>query len=228
MSHVDEDGTQHPEAPLDLVRVSPPEEPLSPFLVMFFYARGVFPWLQEKNRRLWWSPEPRAVVFTDELRINRSLRKVLRRGRYRVTADTAFERVIRACRDTRSGGHGPGSWITEEIIDVFLLLHRLGHAHSVETWEGDQLVGGLYGLCVGQVFYGCSMFRTAPDASKVALVRLVEQLREWEFPLLDCQIHNPHLKSMGARLITRDEFHKVVNVLVRGKRRVGSWTKIFT
>ena len=228
MSLIEEDGTQHPEAPLDLVRISPPGEPLLPFLVMFFYARGVFPWTQKEDRRLWWSPEPRAVLFVDELRINRSLRKTIRRGRYRVTADTAFEKVVRACGETRSGPDGVGTWITEEVVDVFTLLHRLGHVHSIETWEGDQLVGGLYGVCVGQMFYGCSMFQTAPDASKIALVRLVEQLKKWGIPLLDCQIQNPHLKRMGARLIDRVGFHGVVNTLVRGKRRVGSWTDNFT
>jgi len=228
MSLVEENGTQHLETPVDLVRISPPGEPLSAFLVMFYYARGVFSGMQREDRKLWWSPSPRAVLFTDELHISRSLRKTLRRGRYRVTADTAFEQVVRGCRDTRTGPDGPGSWITEEIIDVFALLHRLGHAHSIETWEGDQLVGGLYGACVGQMFYGCSMFQRAPDASKVALVHLVEHLGKWGAPLLDCQMHNPHLKRMGARLINRVEFHGIVNTLVRGRRRVGSWTGIFT
>ena len=120
------------------------------------------------------------------------------------------------------------SWVSEEIVQVFSELHYLGHAHSVETWEKDQLIGGLYGVCVGRIFYGCSMFHTRPDASKVAFVRLAERLAEWRFPLIDCQIHSPHLQSMGARLISRESFHKIADMLVRAPRRTGPWTAFFT
>lgn len=228
MSRIQEDGTQIPEAPVDLARVSPPGEHLSPFLLMFFYARGIFPGMKQQGRTLWWSPDPRAVLFTDEVRINRTLRKVIRRGRYLVRADTAFEEVVRACRDLRAAPDGPGTWITEEMIDVLLLLHRLGHAHSIEAWDGDQLAGGLYGICVGQMFCGCSMFHRAPNASKVALVALADKLHEWGTPLFDCQVYNGHLKRMGARLLDRSDFHRIVGILVRGERRVGSWTRFFT
>ena len=228
MSRIDDTGTQYPEVPLDLVRIGPPREPLSPFLVMFFYARGVFPWMEKDQRRLWWSPEPRSVVFPPDLHVSRSLRKKIKQGRYRVTADTAFRETVTMCRLTRSGDDGPGSWITPEIIDVFTDLHRMGHAHSIEAWEGDQLVGGLYGLCLGQMFYGCSMFHTAPDASKVAFVKLVEVLARWNFPVIDCQIQNSHLKGMGGSLVPREQFHQMVGMLVRGKRRVGPWTRFFT
>ena len=227
MSHVDDNGMQHPETPLDLMRVSPRGEPLSPFLVMMFYARGIFPWMEKDQQRLWWSPEPRSVVFPPDLYVSRSLRKKIRQGKLRVTADTAFRETITQCRQTRSGPEGPGSWITSEVIDVFTDLHRMGHAHSIEVWEGDQLVGGLYGLCLGQMFYGCSMFHTVRDASKVAFVKLVEVLARWNFPVLDCQIQNAHIKGMGGTLVPRKQFHQMVGMLVRGKRRVGPWTQFF-
>lgn len=224
MSFVTEEGQQRPDPKLDLVRQSAPGEPLSPFLVMMFYAKGIFPWLySERQRRLWWSPEPRSVILLSELHISRSLRRTIRRQKYRVTADTHFEEVVRLCGITREM-----SWISEETVQVFTTLYKLGHAHSIEVWEKDQLVGGLYGVCVGQMFYGCSMFHTKPDASKVALVRLAQQLSEWKFPLIDCQIHNPHLQRLGARLLPRESFHEIVELLVRGKRRVGPWTAYFT
>lgn len=224
MSLITPEGYQQPDAAVDLVRMGASREPLSPFMVLMFYAKGVFPWLHNEHaQRLWWSPEPRSVLDLSEFHISRSLRKTLQKGNYRVTADTHFEEVVRLCGITRES-----SWVSEEIVQVFTDLHRLGHAHSIETWEGDQLVGGLYGVCIGRMFYGCSMFHTRPNASKVAFVKLVEQLSKWEFPLIDCQIHNPHLQTMGARLIPRENFHKIVEVLVRGPRKLGAWTRFFT
>lgn len=223
MSEVNEIGEQRPDLSVDLVRLSPVGEPLSPFLVMLFYSKGIFPWLHKDKRRMWWAPDPRSVLILAELRINRSLRKTLRKGKYHVTADTEFEKVVRLCGLTRED-----SWITEELVQVFTELHRMGHAHSIEVWEGDQLVGGLYGVCVGELFCGCSMFHTAPDASKVALVKLVELLAKWRIPLIDCQVHNPFLKKMGARVIPREVFHRIAGALVRQKRRIGSWSRFFT
>lgn len=223
MSLITEDGQQTPDLAVDLVRLSPLGEPLSPFLVMLFYSKGIFPWLHKNGRRMWWSPEPRSVLLLSELKISRSLRKKLRSGRFRITADTHFEEVMRLCRLTREE-----SWISDEHIKVFGKLHALGHAHSIEVWEGDQLVGGLYGVCIGELFCGCSMFHTVPDASKIALVKLVELLASWRIPLLDCQVHNPHLQRMGARVIPRETFHRLVGHLVRQKRRVGSWAQNFT
>jgi leucyl/phenylalanyl-tRNA--protein transferase len=153
---------------------------------------------------------------------------VIRRGDYTVRADTAFDAVVELCRLTRMGDEGQGSWITDEYVRVFGGLHRLGHAHSIEAWQGDQLAGGLFGVAIGQMFYGCSMFHLHPNASKVALVALSQQLAAWDFPIIDCQIHNPHLGRMGARLLPRMHFHEAVRGLVRGKRRVGSWTEHFT
>lgn len=223
MSLVTEDGRQTPDLGIDLVRLSPPGEALSPFLVMLFYAKGVFSWLYKDGRRMWWSPEPRSVLILSELKISRSLRKKLRQNKFRITADTRFEEVVRLCGTTRKE-----SWITDELIEVFTELHRLGHAHSIEVWQEDQLVGGLYGVCVGELFCGCSMFHTVPDASKVALVKLVELLAKWRIPLIDCQVHNPHLQRMGARVIPRDLFHRIAGTLVRQKRRIGSWAPFFT
>jgi leucyl/phenylalanyl-tRNA--protein transferase len=223
MSEVTEDGRQTPDLGVDLVRLSPRGEPLSPFLVMLFYSKGIFSWLFKDGRRMWWSPEPRSVLILPELHISRSLRKTLKSGKYHITADTRFEEVVQLCRLTRDE-----SWITDELYEVYVTLHRLGHAHSIEVWEGDQLVGGLYGVCIGELFCGCSMFHTATDASKVALVKLAEVLGEWRIPLIDCQVHNPHLQRMGARVIPRDTFHKIAGHLVRQKRRVGSWTSFFT
>lgn len=218
------EGEQKPEPPVDLVRLSAPGEPLSPFLVMMFYAHGIFPWLHNQQaRQLWWSPEPRSILILNELHVSRSLRRLIRSGRFRVTADTRFEEVVRLCGITREI-----SWISDETIHVFTTLHELGHAHSVEVWDRDQLVGGLFGVCVGQMFYGCSMFHTVSNASKIALVSLVEKLTEWDFPLIDCQLHNPHLQRMGARLVPRDSFHEIVQLLVRGRRRIGPWTPFFT
>ena len=223
MSLVSLDGRQQPDPPVDLVGQGRPGEALSPFVILAFYAKGIFPWLHNQNvQQLWWSPEPRSVLFLSDLHISRSLRKTLRQERFRVTADSHFEDVVRLCGITRED-----SWVSEEIVEVFSELHQLGHAHSVETWQEDQLVGGLYGVCVGRMFYGCSMFHTAPNASKVALVRLVERLSEWKFPMLDCQIHSPHLQRMGARLIPRKSFHKIANILVRGPRIIGSWEPFF-
>lgn len=146
----------------------------------------------------------------------------------RVTADVAFDRVIRACRDTPRGQAGANSsWIDDEIEDVFSTLHRFGHAHSIETWRGDELVGGLYGVAVGQLFVGYSMFHREPDASKVALARLMEKLVVMGFPLVDCQMMNPHLKRLGAQLMPRAEFTATAARLARGSRVLGLWTEIF-
>lgn len=226
MSTIDEDGRQIPMVKEDLVQAAPVGEPLSSFLTMFHYGRGIFPWLRKDDRILWWSPRPRAVIFTKDIHVSRSMQKVMRRGHFWVTADTAFEQVVVSCRDVKRSSD-PGSWIDEDFLDVFCNLNKLGHAHSIEVWEGDELVGGLFGICVGQIFFGCSMFHTRANASKVALIRLARVLEDWGFPVIDCQICNPHLKRMGAQLMPRDKFHVMASTLIRGKRRIGSWTKYF-
>ena len=171
------------------------------------YTLGIFPWFDEEQPILWWSPDPRAVLFPQDLHISRSLHKTLRSRRFTVTFDRAFEAVISNCSLPRRGSQG--TWITEDIISAYVALHQRGYAHSVECWNADgELVGGLYGIALGRLFFGESMFSRATDASKVAFVHLVEQLKEWGFPLIDCQVMNPHLASLGAGLMPRSEFKR--------------------
>lgn len=169
------------------------------------YARGIFPWFDDDQPLLWWSPDPRAVLFTDELRVQRSLAKRVRRGDYRITLDAAFSEVVRACAGAPRPGQD-GTWITEDMVAAYEALHAAGDAHSCEAWDGDRLVGGLYGVATGRVFCGESMFARASDASKVAFVHLASQLRRWGFPLIDCQQHTAHLARFGAREVSRQAF----------------------
>ncbi len=168
------------------------------------YRRGIFPWYSEEQPILWWSPDPRSVLFPDKLHVSRSLRRTLRQGRFEVTLDREFAAVIQACSEPRPGQ--PGTWITGEMQEAYLGLHQAGHAHSVETWLDGKLVGGLYGVAIGRVFFGESMFSRVSDASKVAFVYLVRHLQQHGFELIDCQIQTPHLDSLGAELIPRSRF----------------------
>lgn len=168
------------------------------------YRSGVFPWFSEGEPLLWWSPDPRWVLRPAALRVSRSLRKRLRGGEFTVTHDRDFEAVIRACAEPRTGAEG--TWISEDIIQAYLALHRAGHAHSFETWRSSQLVGGLYGVALGRMFFGESMFHRVTDASKVALVASVERLAAWGFGLIDCQLYTPHLERFGARALSRRGF----------------------
>lgn len=185
---------------------------LSPEWLLAAYRRGIFPWYSNEPI-LWWSPSPRCVVFPDQFRIRRSLRKVLRRGTFRVTFDRAFKQVIEACRAPRE--YDSGTWITDEMRDAYLEMHRLGHAHSVEAWRGDRLAGGLYGLALGHIFFGESMFHRETDASKVAFVHLVRQLELWGCPMIDCQVGNPHLTSLGAEEVPREDFERLLEAGVQ-------------
>ncbi|MDH2242465.1 leucyl/phenylalanyl-tRNA--protein transferase [Pseudomonas sp. GD03909] len=168
------------------------------------YRHGCFPWYQDGQPLLWWSPDPRTVLYPHELHVSRSLRKRIRQGDYEVTLDRAFSDVIQGCADPRS--YSEGTWITPPMQQAYIRLHEIGLAHSVEVWRDEQLVGGLYGLAIGKLFFGESMFSRATDASKVGFVTLVERLREWEFALIDCQMPTRHLESFGARSITREAF----------------------
>ena len=185
------------------------------------YERGIFPWFGEGDPVLWWSPDPRMVLETDGMRVTRSLRKTLRSGRFRVTADTAFPQVMAACAEPRPDQDG--TWITPEVFEAYCVLARLGVAHSVETWEGDALVGGFYGVAIGRMFFGESMFARRSDASKIALLHGVRQLRRWGFPLIDCQMSTSHLASLGARTISRAEFLTVVRRFVKEPPVAGPW-----
>lgn len=181
---------------------------LEPSWLLKAYREGIFPWYTEGQPILWWSPDPRAVLFPDRLRISRSLRKTLRRRPYRVTADTAFDHVVEACAGPRRDADG--TWITPEMARAYERLHAQGAAHSVEAWAGDQLVGGLYGVAIGRVFFGESMFTRATDASKVAFVHLVCQLQAWGFGLIDCQLRSTHLERFGAETIPRARFNTLL------------------
>jgi leucyl/phenylalanyl-tRNA--protein transferase len=185
------------------------------------YRGGIFPWFSDGQPILWWSPDPRMVLVPSEMKLPRSLKKRLARKDYEVRADTAFEDVIRACAAPRPGQDG--TWITDEMAAAYTQLHRAGYAHSVETWIGGRLAGGLYGIAYGRMFYGESMFARAPDASKIALAHLVRQLQRWNCGLIDCQMATAHLARFGAREIPRAEFMRRLAKLVNYPPREGRW-----
>jgi leucyl/phenylalanyl-tRNA--protein transferase len=176
------------------------------------YRHGIFPWFGAGDPILWWSPDPRMVLIPAEFKCSNSLRKTLRRGAFQLRSDTAFEQVMRACAAPRHGQDG--TWIQEEMVRAYCELHRLGCAHSVETWMDGELVGGLYGISIGKMFYGESMFSRRTDASKIALAHLCAQLQRWDFGMIDCQMNTPHLASLGAREIPRKEFLSCLQELI--------------
>ena len=188
------------------------------------YRSGIFPWYSGGEPILWWSPDPRMVLFCDELKVSRSLAKNLRNKGFEIRIDSAFSGVIKACAEPRKGE--PGTWIGKEMHAAYVALHRAGHAHSFETWQGEQLVGGLYGIAIGRAFFGESMFSRATDASKVALVALVEELRARGSPMIDCQQRTPLLASLGARTIPRRQFLRRLAALVNYPVSPGKWERV--
>jgi leucyl/phenylalanyl-tRNA--protein transferase len=194
---------------------------LSPARLLAAYSQGIFPWYGEQEPILWWSPDPRCVFRTGALHINRSLRRQLRGKPWQVSVDRAFEEVIHACAAPRDG-HA-GTWILPEMIDAYIELHRLGHAHSVEVWDGTRLVGGVYGLAVGQLFCGESMFSAESGGSKLALMALAGLLRQWGWPLIDAQVANAHTLGLGAGEIPRERYLQEVARLVALPGRPGNW-----
>jgi leucyl/phenylalanyl-tRNA--protein transferase len=194
---------------------------LSPVRLVNAYRHGIFPWYSDDQPILWWSPTPRCVIFPPAVHVSRRLRRRFNQGRYNVTADRAFAQVINACAKPRFAQDG--TWITADMEIAYIRLHELGIAHSVEIWEEHTLIGGIYGLALGSVFFGESMFSQQVDASKVALVALCKQLAHWDFTLLDCQISNPHLLSMGAVEISRAEFNQHLDGTVESDH----WGKTF-
>ncbi|WP_290652832.1 leucyl/phenylalanyl-tRNA--protein transferase [Aquisalimonas sp.] len=185
------------------------------------YRRGIFPWFEEDQPVLWWSPDPRAILVPDAVHVGRSLRKRLRKAGFEVTLDTAFDDVITACAAPRGGE--TGTWITKDMHDAYCHLHDRGFAHSVEVWHHLRLVGGLYGVALGRAFFGESMFSRAPDASKVGLIHLAGQLSRWGFHVLDCQILSPHLAALGARECSRAQFLEGLDAALAYPDRQGHW-----
>ena len=182
---------------------------LSPERLLAAYARGIFPWYSAGQPVLWWAPDPREVLFIDELHVSRSLVRTLKAKRFRVSRDEDFDAVIAGCAAPRVAANG--TWITSEMADAYRRLHALGAAHSIETWQDGELVGGLYGVEVGRIFCGESMFSRRPDASKVAFVELVQRCRDRGIVLVDCQLPSPHLRSLGSRPIPRTEFTRLLS-----------------
>jgi leucyl/phenylalanyl-tRNA--protein transferase len=187
------------------------------------YRRGIFPWYSGDEPILWWSPDPRMVLFCDELKVSRSLSKNMRNKGFEVRIDSAFPRVIKACSEPRKGE--AGTWLSREMQAAYAALHRAGHAHSFETWQDGELVGGLYGVSIGRMFYGESMFSRATDASKVALVALVGTLRGRGCPMIDCQQRTPLLASLGGREIPRRQFLRRVAALVHYPEQPAKWAR---
>lgn len=199
---------------------------LSPQRLLNAYAGGIFPWFSQGQPILWWSPDPRTLFRTDGVRLGSRFRRSLRRSDWHVGADTRFAAVIDACAQTPRPGQD-GTWITPEMRDAYLALHRLGYAHSVEVLDGDTLVGGLYGVAIGRAFFGESMFSGRSGGSKVALAALAHRLRQWGWPLIDAQVENPHLLGLGAESWPRARFLAQVRELAGQPEPVGSWTARF-
>jgi leucyl/phenylalanyl-tRNA---protein transferase len=196
---------------------------LRPERLLEAYRHGIFPWYSDNQPILWWSPDPRTVLFPDKLHISRSLKRSLRPGLFNVTLDRCFRDVMRHCAGPRPQYPDGGTWITAEMLDAYQRLHELGHAHSVETWQEGQLVGGLYGVALGGAFFAESMFTRVSDASKVALVSLVRQLQTWGFRIMDCQQSSPHVLAFGAESIPRPEFLDNLATALAMPERRGRW-----
>jgi leucyl/phenylalanyl-tRNA---protein transferase len=219
-------GTRDPFPPVEHALVEPngllaAGGDLSPERLLDAYARGIFPWFNEDDPVLWWSPDPRMVLFPSELHISRTLRRTIRSGQFAVTLDRAFEAVVDGCAAPRRDQDG--TWITNEMMRAYTGLAQLGYAHSVEAWEQGTLAGGLYGVAIGRVFYGESMFSRRSNASKVALAYLARQLDRWKFVVVDCQMATGHLASLGAREIPRTDFLRSVRAGIAGPAIPAPW-----
>ncbi|MHC1742205.1 MAG: leucyl/phenylalanyl-tRNA--protein transferase [Syntrophobacteraceae bacterium] len=197
---------------------------LSPERLLLAYRMGIFPWYSSNTPILWWSPDPRLVLFPGEIHVSKSLRRVLKKQHYRVTFDRSFRSVMERCGSVKRRD-GEGTWIVPEMLEAYCRLHELGFAHSVECWEGDTLAGGLYGVSLGRIFFGESMFALKPDASKVAFAHLVDRLRGHGCVLIDCQVTTEHLKRFGAREIPRDLFLMFLDRALKAPTERGSWNE---
>jgi len=195
--------------------------------LLIAYRKGIFPWYEVGQPILWWSPDPRLILIPEELKISRSLRKVLRRDQFEIRFDSAFQQVIEACADVRTT-QGEGTWIIPEMQQAYTELHQEGFAHSVESWLDGKLAGGLYGISLGQCFFGESMFSTRNDASKVALVALAEFSKKVGIKMIDCQMTTAHLLSLGAREVKRKVFLKNLKKYIEEPTLKGSWDSVST
>ena len=195
---------------------------LHPERIIKAYRQGIFPWYSDNQPILWWSPNPRAVLFPEQIKISRSLEKTIKRAPYTITLDKDFTGVIQGCSEPRKDSDD--TWITPAMQAAYIRLHHLGIAHSVEAWLGDTLVGGLYGLAIGRVFFGESMFSRATNASKIAFAHLVKQLEIWDYKLIDCQVSSDHISSLGSIDIPRQQFQKLLNELIDKQPKTHSWT----
>ena len=195
---------------------------LCPDRILSAYRRGIFPWFSGNQPILWWSPTPRAVLLPSQIRISRSLKKNIRNRGFRITTDRAFVDVVKECAKDRE--QQKGTWITTEMRDAYTALHGRGHAHSVETWQNGELVGGLYGISIGKAFFGESMFARVTDSSKTALVGLSTLLTNWEYHFIDCQVRSSHLDSLGAKCIPRNQFSKMLERAIRVPVAPHHWT----
>jgi leucyl/phenylalanyl-tRNA--protein transferase len=194
---------------------------LSPGRLLEAYRHGIFPWYSEEGPIVWWSPDPRFVLFLEELRISRSMKRVLRNHIFRITYDHDFYGVVTNCQKPRR--KQKGTWITDDMLEAYYTLHLLGFAHSVETWYGKKLVGGIYGISLGGCFFGESMFSMMSNASKAALVHLVDKLKGLKFKFLDCQVYTAHMETLGARFIAREEFIGLLHKSLRQDTHRGNW-----
>jgi leucyl/phenylalanyl-tRNA--protein transferase len=195
---------------------------LRPERLLLAYTQGIFPWYAENLPILWHSPDPRMIMTTRDLVVQKSLKKTIRRRPYELKMDTAFVQVLEGCSTVPRPGQN-GTWLIPEMVDAYTKLHELGFAHSIETWDGDKLVGGLYGVSLGAAFFGESMFATAPDASKVAYVACVRQLDDWNIGLIDCQVHTEHLERFGAYEIPRLRYLELLKIALDEPTRRGKW-----
>ena len=225
------DASDSPFPPAELALVEPDGllavgGDLSPVRLLNAYAGGIFPWFSEGQPLLWWSPDPRMVFHTDVVHLSSRFRRQLRGSTWRVRADTAFGEVMQACAKAPRPGQD-GTWITDEMLQAYLQLHQLGYAHSVEVYDDGQLVGGIYGVAIGRMFFGESMFSGRSGGSKVALAALASTLASWGWPLIDAQVENPHLLRMGAGHLPRAEFLRDVRALIELPEQPASWTGRF-
>jgi leucyl/phenylalanyl-tRNA--protein transferase len=198
---------------------------LEPERLLRAYRQGIFPWFSPGEPILWWSPAPRCVIIPGEVHLSKRTRQRYNSGQFAITADRAFGQVIAACAEPRKGQDG--TWISDEMQTAYGRLHQAGHAHSVEVWSQGRLAGGIYGLALGKVFFGESMFSRETDASKIALVALCRQLQQWSFRLLDCQVPNPHLASLGAITLARSVFEDLLQDCLALDNEPGSWNGCF-